>query len=135
MPACCIRTKRLCTFTDVTMSIPAAQALQKSSLSTLKGLLPFLAPYKREFLLAGIALVVAAGATLAIPYAFKQMIDLGFGATGSGSIQHVNTYFLALFGVASVLAIATSVRFTSCRGWASTSPPISAARFTVMSSA
>jgi ATP-binding cassette subfamily B protein len=30
--------------------------------------------------LAGIALLVAAGATLAIPAAFKQMIDLGFGA-------------------------------------------------------
>ncbi|MEO8599451.1 MAG: ABC transporter transmembrane domain-containing protein, partial [bacterium] len=90
---------------------------QKSSLSTLKGLLPFLAPYKREFLLAGIALLVAAGATLAIPYAFRQMIDLGFGnagtvvATGSKNIQNVDFYFLALFGVASVLAIATAARF------------------------
>ncbi|TCV81221.1 ABC transporter transmembrane domain-containing protein [Sulfurirhabdus autotrophica] len=93
----------------VTMSIPPAP--HKSSLSTLKGLLPFLAPYKKEFLLAGIALLVAAGATLAIPYAFRQMIDLGFGATGSKSIQHVNTYFLALFGVACILAIATAARF------------------------
>ncbi|MHB1173955.1 MAG: ABC transporter transmembrane domain-containing protein [Sulfuriferula sp.] len=88
-----------------------ASTLPKSSLSTLKGLLPFLAPYKREFLLAGIALLVAAGATLAIPYAFRQMIDLGFGATGSKSIRHVNTYFLALFGVACILAIATAARF------------------------
>ncbi|NMM36733.1 MAG: ATP-binding cassette domain-containing protein [Glaciimonas sp.] len=90
---------------------------QKSSLSTLKGLLPFLAPYKREFLLAGIALLVAAGATLAIPYAFRQMIDLGFGnagavvAAGSKNIQNVDFYFLALFGVASILAIATAARF------------------------
>jgi ATP-binding cassette, subfamily B, bacterial len=90
----------------------------KSSLATLRGLLPFLAPYKRQFALAGIALLVAAAATLAIPYAFKQMIDLGFGATGSrntgssgGSIAHINTYFLALFGVASVLALATAARF------------------------
>jgi ATP-binding cassette subfamily B protein len=29
---------------------------RKSSLATLKGLLPFLAPYKRQFLLAGIGL-------------------------------------------------------------------------------
>ena len=89
---------------------PAAPP-QKSSLATLRGLLPFLAPYKRQFLLAGIALLIAAGATLAIPYAFRQMIDLGFGGadkTGSKSIEHVDFYFLALFGVASVLAIAAS---------------------------
>ncbi|MDP3842006.1 MAG: ABC transporter transmembrane domain-containing protein [Oxalobacteraceae bacterium] len=90
---------------------------QKSSLATLKGLLPFLAPYKRQFLLAGIALLVAAGATLAIPYAFRQMIDLGFGnpgnagAAGSQSIAHIDFYFLALFGAAAVLAIATAARF------------------------
>ncbi len=85
--------------------------MRKSSLATLKGLVPFLAPYRRQFLMAGVALVVAASATLAIPYAFKQMIDLGFGAAGSKSIQHVDLYFLALFGVASVLAVATAARF------------------------
>ncbi|HJV85832.1 MAG TPA: ABC transporter transmembrane domain-containing protein [Noviherbaspirillum sp.] len=83
----------------------------KGSLATLKGLLPFLAPYKKEFMLAGIALLVAAGATLAIPYAFKQMIDLGFGTAGTKGGKHINLYFLALFGVASVLAIATAARF------------------------
>ncbi len=88
-----------------------AQEPRKSSLATLRGLVPFLAPYKRQFLMAGVALVVAASATLAIPYAFKQMIDLGFGAAGSKSIQHVDLYFLALFGVAGVLAIATAARF------------------------
>lgn len=89
---------------------PSQQA-KKSSLATLKGLFPFLTPYKRQFMLAGIALVVAAGATLTIPYAFKQMIDLGFGAAGSKSVEHIDLYFLALFGVASVLAVATAARF------------------------
>src|SRR6202171_5175076 len=95
------------------MSEPASTIPQprKSSLATLKGLLPFLAPYKRQFVMAGFALVIAAGATLAIPYAFKQMIDLGFGAAGSKSIQHVDLYFLALFGVAGVLGVATAARF------------------------
>src|SRR5260221_9572591 len=83
---------------------------RKSSLATLRGLLPFLSPYKRQFVLAGIALLVAAGATLAIPYAFKQMIDLGFGAAGSNSIQHLDLYFLSLFGVSSVLAVAAPAR-------------------------
>jgi ATP-binding cassette subfamily B protein len=54
--------------------------------------------------------VVAAAATLAIPYAFKQMIDLGFGAAGSRSIEHVDRYFLALFGVALVLAVSVAAR-------------------------
>jgi ATP-binding cassette subfamily B protein len=87
------------------------EARKKSSLATLKGLLPFLAPYKLQFLMAGVALLVAAGATLAIPYAFKQMIDLGFGAAGSRSAEHIDLYFVALFGVASVLAVATAARF------------------------
>ena len=77
----------------------------------LAGLMSFLAPYKREFVLAGVALLVAAGATLAIPYAFKQMIDLGFGAAGSKSTAHIDLYFVALFGVACILAIATAARF------------------------
>jgi ATP-binding cassette subfamily B protein len=84
----------------------------KSSLATLRGLMPFLTPYRRQFVLAGLALLVAASATLAIPYAFKQMIDLGFGAAGIGSSSHhIDLYFLALFGVASILAIATAARF------------------------
>jgi len=93
----------------------AAPFKGRSALATLSGLLPFLRPYRRQFVLAGIALLVAAGATLAIPYAFKQMIDHGFGAAGAGaaggSIQNVNATFLALFGVAAVLAVATAARF------------------------
>ena len=81
---------------------------KRSSLKTLLGLLPFLSPYKLQFLVAGLALLIAAGATLAIPYAFRQMIDLGFGA---GSAEHINRYFLALFGVACVLAVSTATRF------------------------
>ncbi|HYD59290.1 MAG TPA: ABC transporter transmembrane domain-containing protein [Noviherbaspirillum sp.] len=84
---------------------------QKGSLATLKGLQPFLAPYKKQFIFAGIALVVAAGATLAIPYAFRQMIDAGFGTAGMKDIGQVDAYFLALFGVACVLAVATAARF------------------------
>ena len=98
-------------------TMPAApptttRELKKGSLATLRGLLPFLAPYKQRFVIAGIALLVAAGATLAIPAAFKQMIDLGFGG-GARSIQHVDLVFLALFGLATILALATAARFYS----------------------
>ncbi|MGV3740683.1 MAG: ABC transporter transmembrane domain-containing protein [Burkholderiaceae bacterium] len=88
-----------------------ADGSNKSSLAALKGLMPFMKPYKRRFLFAGIALLVAAGATLVIPYAFRQMIDLGFTTVGSGNSAHVDRYFLALFAVACVLAAATAARF------------------------
>ncbi|MGI4719522.1 MAG: ABC transporter transmembrane domain-containing protein [Janthinobacterium lividum] len=93
---------------------PDTDTSRKGSLAALKGLLPFLRPYRRQFVLAGIALLFAAGATLAIPAAFKQMIDHGFGAAGAAggqSIEHVDAVFLALFGVAAVLAVATAARF------------------------
>jgi ATP-binding cassette subfamily B protein len=98
--------------TNSTTTGKDAAADRKGALAAFKGLFPFLRPYRRQFVLAGIALVVAAGATLAIPYAFKQMIDLGFGASaGARSIRNVNATFLALFGVAAVLAVATAARF------------------------
>jgi ATP-binding cassette subfamily B protein len=84
---------------------------RRGSLATLGKLLPFLAPYKMRFALAGVALVTAAAATLAIPYAFKQMIDAGFGTADTRGASHIDLYFLALFAVACVLAVATAARF------------------------
>jgi ATP-binding cassette subfamily B protein len=93
------------------------QERQKSGLKTLLGLLPFLSPYKLQFVIAGLALVVAAGSTLAIPYAFRQMIDQGFGA---GSAEHINQYFLALFGVACVTwRFRLPPASIQCHGWVS----------------
>jgi ATP-binding cassette subfamily B protein len=91
------------------MTTTTAAEPKKSSLKTLAELFPFLAPYKTQFVLAGLALLVAAGATLAVPYAFRQMIDLGFG--GAGSSVHINNSFLALFGVSCVLALSSAARF------------------------
>ena len=52
------------------------------------------------------ALLLAAGATLSVPLAFRHLIDAGFG-----SQQAVDGPFLALFGVAVLLALATALRF------------------------
>jgi ATP-binding cassette subfamily B protein len=93
------------------MTSSNTRTASKGSLSTLRGLSRFLRPYKKQFLLAGIALIVAAAATLAIPYAFRQMIDLGFGANGAQNTTHINTYFLALFGTACILGVATAGRY------------------------
>jgi len=87
---------------------------------TLARLAPFLAPYRSRVLLAAGALLVAAAATLAIPMAFRLLIDKGFSvpeltASAQGS-SHVNGVFLSLFAVALVLATATAVRFY-CVSW------------------
>ncbi|MDY7579634.1 ABC transporter transmembrane domain-containing protein [Herbaspirillum sp. RTI4] len=95
--------------TTIESATPAPK--NKSSLRTLVGLFPFLKPYRRQILLAGLALVTAAASTLTIPYAFKQMIDLGFGAGGISNATHIDLYFLALFAVACVLGLATAARF------------------------
>lgn len=83
----------------------------RSGLKILAGLLPFIAAYRQRILLAGLALLIAASTTLAIPYGFRQLIDLGFTTAGSTQAEHVNIYFLALFGLASLLAVATAARF------------------------
>lgn len=89
----------------------ADRPTSRSGLKTLAGLLPFLAPYRRRVIVAGIALVIAAGATLAMPYGFRQLIDLGFSSAGAAQASSVNLTFLALFGIACVLAVATAARF------------------------
>lgn len=93
------------------MNTASERPKSRSGIKTLAGLLPFLAPYRSRILLAGLALLVAASATLAIPYAFRQLIDLGFTNPGSAQTAHVNLYFVALFLVACVLALATAARF------------------------
>jgi len=79
-----------------------------SGFRTLAALIPFLKPYKKQFILASFSLVLAASATLAVPFSFRQIIDLGFNADSSNQI---NTTFLLLFMVACLVALGTSLRF------------------------
>ncbi|QCP49854.1 ATP-binding cassette domain-containing protein [Trinickia violacea] len=74
----------------------------------LFALLPFLRPYARRWAFAFLALVTSAGATLALPVAFKYLIDRGFAG---GDRTHIDRYFLMLFVVSLVLASATALRF------------------------
>lgn len=74
----------------------------------LVALMPLVLRYPGRFLLALVALFVAASATLAIPLAVRRMIDLGFGADAGGKIDQ---YFLAILGVVAVLALASAARY------------------------
>ncbi|WP_290722472.1 ABC transporter transmembrane domain-containing protein [Altererythrobacter sp.] len=67
------------------------------------------AKYPRQILLAFVALLITAGATLAIPWRFKVIIDEAFGGTATNSdISHAFQYLLM---IVVVLGIGTALRF------------------------
>ncbi|RZZ85795.1 ABC transporter transmembrane domain-containing protein [Pseudoxanthomonas winnipegensis] len=84
----------------------APDARPKARLGSLRALWPFVRAHMGLFVSWLVALAVASGATLSLPYAFKQMIDQGFS---SGA--NIDRAFLGLFGVAVVLALASAARF------------------------
>ncbi|MGH8799376.1 MAG: ABC transporter transmembrane domain-containing protein [Casimicrobiaceae bacterium] len=83
-----------------TTSRPAARALLR-----LGG---FLAPYRGRFALAGIALLLAAGGTLAVGQGLRLVIDRGFTAGNGAELDHA---LRALLAIIAVMAVATYVRF------------------------
>ncbi len=74
----------------------------------LRALWPFLLPYRRLIAAALGALLLAAGFTLVLPLAMRRVIDLGFDA---GQADKVDRYFIAMIGVAGLLAAATAARY------------------------
>ncbi len=80
-----------------------------SSPRSLSGLLPFLKPYRWPLVLAGLFLLLAAGATLAFPWALKQLIDQGLSQTSSA--HDLAMHFAQLFGVAAALAVFSAARY------------------------
>ena len=65
--------------------------------------------YRGRIAIAGLALLVAAGATSGVPYAFKLIIDKGFGeGSGTGDLSRWFQYLLLLV---AIMAVATAVRF------------------------
>ncbi|MCA0424550.1 MAG: ATP-binding cassette domain-containing protein [Proteobacteria bacterium] len=79
----------------------------KAPLSALRGLLPFVRPYRGRILAAFGALLLASAATLAIPMAIRRMVDFGFRSDQTGM---VDSYFLMLLAVVAVLAFASGLR-------------------------
>ncbi|HYJ53350.1 MAG TPA: ABC transporter transmembrane domain-containing protein [Allosphingosinicella sp.] len=79
----------------------------KGKISNLLLIWGYALRYKWTIAAAATALLVAAGATLAIPDGFRRVIDQGFVASG-GSIDRQFNYLL---GMVVVLALATACRF------------------------
>ena len=88
--------------------IDARRRSGAKSLRPLARLLPYLGRYKMQVVLALIALIVAAGATLTVPLAVRRVIDHGFSAANASL---VNQYFAVMLAVVAVLAASSAVRF------------------------
>ncbi len=77
------------------------------SLRPLRELVPFIRPHWRMLALALVALLVGAGALLALPVALRYVVD--FGIAGKDPAQ-INRYFLYLFGVAFLFGTFAAAR-------------------------
>jgi ATP-binding cassette, subfamily B, bacterial len=86
---------------------PAKSASKKRSIGNLKFIWAFAMAYPAKIALALLALFFASGATLAIPYGLGVVVDQGFTNQGGD----IGLGFRLLFGVVSVLAFATALRF------------------------
>jgi ATP-binding cassette, subfamily B, bacterial len=83
---------------------------KRASLRPLLALKPYLVRHKGMLAAAFAALLVSAGATLAVPLAVRRMIDLGFSGIEPDLIDK---YFATLAGVGLILALASAARFYS----------------------
>ncbi|MFO1090407.1 MAG: ABC transporter transmembrane domain-containing protein [Hyphomicrobiales bacterium] len=100
--------------TDTAEATPEPRVVSKTgragsrNLTPLVDLLPYLTRYPLQLILAMVFLLLAAGATLAVPLAVRRVIDHGFNAD---NIALVNQYFAVMVAVVGVLAVASSARF------------------------
>lgn len=74
--------------------------------ASLRGLVPFLAPYRATVTAAGIALVLTAVVSLALPLAVRRVVDGFFEGA-----ELLDAYFAAALGIAALLALGTGARF------------------------
>ncbi|MFA5939767.1 MAG: ABC transporter transmembrane domain-containing protein [Sinimarinibacterium sp.] len=86
-----------------TLAMPAPA---KRRLAALRGLLPFLRPYRSRIGLAFILLCLGSVAMLAVPLALRDLVDHGFSADAQ-----VHNHFLALFGIALFWGAMVAGRF------------------------
>ncbi|MBL8332586.1 MAG: ABC transporter, partial [Rubrivivax sp.] len=91
---------------------PADRSADKRPVGALRGLLPFVRPYRGRIVLAALFLVLAAVTTLLFPVALKSLIDQGLVAADPGErVMALRDHFLALFGVGAALGLFSAARF------------------------
>ena len=78
------------------------------AIAVLRGLLPFLRPYRLRIAGAVLALLVAASLVLLLGQGVRQLIDRGFAG---GSADRLDGAALVMFAVVAALGCATTLRF------------------------
>ena len=84
---------------------------KKGSAESLRGLLPFLRPYRWQMGAAVLFLLLAAAATLAFPVGLRFMMDKALAANAQSSDAFFS--FMTLFAMACALAVFSSARYFS----------------------
>ena len=79
-----------------------------SALRTLARVGAYLRPYRREVAYAAVALLIAAGAVLAVGQGLRTVIDHGFGARDGAELDRA---LAAMLAIVVVMAAATYTRF------------------------
>jgi len=87
---------------------PTSATAHRVPIGILRRLFSFTAPYRGRFVVAGLALLVAAACTLAVGQGLKLVIDRGFSA---GDAHALDQALIALLGIIALMATATYVRF------------------------
>ena len=90
--------------------LPLPSPPKSKSLASLGMVWDHARRYPAQLTGAAIALLIAAAATSAVPYAFKLIIDRGFGAQ-TGQTGDIARWFEILLVIVIVMALATATRF------------------------
>mgnify|MGYP005850090733 CR=1 FL=1 len=89
-----------------TQDSPSPERAKSRRISALRGLVPFLAPYRRLIALAAAALVLTAAVSLTLPLAVRRVVD-GF----MDGADLLDAYFAAALGIAALFALGSGIRF------------------------
>jgi ATP-binding cassette subfamily B protein len=85
----------------------AAEREKARSIGPLRGLWPYLRPYRVTLWAALVALSVTAGLSLSLPLAVRRVVDNFFNE----SLTLVDAYFAGAIGIAALLALGTATRY------------------------
>ena len=89
------------------MAKPTEDRPKSKAIGPLRGLAPFLTPYRLLVIAALTALVITAGLSLTLPIAVRRVVD-GFLTERA---EQMDAYFAAAIGIAALLAVFTGLRF------------------------
>ena len=89
-----------------------AAVARARNVGPLRGLLPFLRPYRGRIGLALLFLVLAAVSTLVFPVALRLLIDNGMVAADPGArVMALRSHFFELFAVGAALGVFSAARY------------------------